>query len=439
MKAGKILLKTAGGLLILLIIALGCALCWLYSWTWRGELSNFHESWTPDERAALTRLDSYMRHQWVRDAFSPIPISPDAKKTKEEEDYYKLCFNTPEHQLPTREEQERIISAWRAQAPEPGFSQRLALAFIARCLMAPVAEQLVEIAADGQAGRPAPQTTPHFFIHRHLREHPTVGLTPAIAASLSGHYNALRALIRHGAEPNAQLRTLYSSIPGDEYEADLPITPLLAGICSTGIRTPWNERKQHADFLLKHGADLNRSPFIATCCLADLAIHHHPGTFLWAMEHGLKPDINNFCSIIEYPGTLPLVRFILEHRLVDVNDRSGSATTVQAIARAACRAEDMHQLTALEAEEKLRLLLQAGADSHLICINAEPQRPGESDEEYEERQMDVPLMGEITVLSHLQQRIEELKSTPGADATARLQVLERLAGLIRARVPKFEY
>ena len=86
MKAVKILLKTAGGLLILLIIALGCALCWLYSWTWRGELSNFHESWTPDERAALTRLDSYLRHQWVRDAFSPIPISPDAKKTKEEEE-----------------------------------------------------------------------------------------------------------------------------------------------------------------------------------------------------------------------------------------------------------------------------------------------------------------------------------------------------------------
>ena len=42
-------------------------------------------------------------------------------------------------------------------------------------------------------------------------------------------------------------------------------------------------------------------------------------------------------------------------------------------------------------------------------------------------------MAGITALSHLQQRIEELKFTPGADATARLQVLERLAGLIRTR------
>lgn len=433
MKVSRVLLKTTGGLLILVIIAIACALCWLYSWTWRGELSNFHESWTPDERAALARLDYYLRHQWVRDAFSPIPISPNAKKTKEEEDYYKLCFDTPEHQLPTREEQERIISAWRDRSPEPSFSQRLELACIARLLMAPVAGQLVEIAADGQAGRPAPQTTPHFMIFRHLREHPVIGMTPAIAASLSGQYDALRALIRHGAEPNAQLRTLYSSVPGDEYETDLPITPLLAGTSTTGIRPPWNERKQHADFLLEHGADLNHSSYIATCCLVDLAIHHHPGTFLWAMEHGLKPDIDNFCSILEHPGTLPLVRLILEHRLVDVNDRSGRTTTVQSIAKAACKAEDMHQLTALEAEEKLRLLLQAGANPHLICSCAEPQLPGESDAEYEERQMDVPIMAGISALRHLQQRIMELKSSPGADATAHIQALERLAGLILAR------
>lgn len=432
MKAGKILLKTAVAILIPVVMAIGCALCWIYSWTWRGELREFHASWSPEERAALAELDSYLRQQWVKDTYLlQLPFfHPDKEYTPEEQAYINLFYHTPEHKLPALNEQKQIISAWRAQCPPAGLWKQFKADCIARCLIAPVAEQLIRIAAEGKAGYPSPVTDTDSFILRQLDVDNQVDTTPAIEASLSGRFEALRALIRHGAAPNAQRRTLYSSVPGDEYEEDLPITPLLAGISYSGIRYPWRERKHHAEFLLEQGADLNRSPFIASCCLVDLAIHHHAETFLWALEHGLKPNICHFCSIIMYPGTLPLVRYILEQKLVDANNLSGNATAAQSIVWAACEAESVDELIALEAEEKLRLLLQAGANPHLICRNAEPQHPGESDDDYEKRHVNAAFWAETTAPALLKQRIEELKASPDADNSARLQVLERLLGLI---------
>lgn len=428
----RLLLKTLAAIILLSVCTAACALCWLYGWTWRGELSDFHESWTAEERNALTNLHAYLRDQWVRDAVdtSPIVAIPRKQMSAADKAYYKLCYETPVHELPPLEEQKKIITAWRQQAPALSTSDRLKAACIARCIIAPVAEQLVEIAAEGTARLPSPLTDNDSFLLNLLRVDNVTGMTPVIAASLCGHFDALRALIRQGADPNAQMRTHYSSIPGDEMEGDLPITPLLGGISTSGLRYPWSERVEHAEFLLNHGADLNHSRFVAMCCLIDLAIHKHPGTWLWALEHGLKPEISDFCSIIEYPDSLQLVRYILEHKLVDVNDRSGNATAVQAIVWAAVRAENIDTLTALEAEEKLTRLLQAGANPHIISHNAEPQRPGESDDDYEERQEHIAPWAGIPAPERLQKRIEELAESTDADAAARRQVLERLAGLI---------
>lgn len=429
----RLFLKTLSAIILLALCTAACALYWLYSWTWCGELSDFHESWTAEERNALTNLHAYLRDQWVRDAVdtSPIIAIPGKHRSAADKAYYKLCYEIPEHELPPLEEQRKIITAWRQQAPVLSISNRLKAACIARCIIAPVAEQLVEIAAEGTANLPSPLTDNDSFLLDFIREDEITGMTPAIAASLCGHFDALRALIRQGASPNAQMHIHYSSIPGDDMEVDLPITPLLGGICTTGLRYPWSERRRHAEFLLNHGADLNRSPFVPMCCLADLAIHKNPETWLWALEHGLKPGIKDFCSIIEYPDTLQLVRYILEHKLADVNDRSGNSTTVQAIVWAAVRAKNMDELTALEAEEKLTHLLQAGAKPHIICHNAEPQRPGESIDAYEERQEHIAPWAGIPAPERLKNRIEELAESTDADAAARRKILERLAELIR--------
>ena len=431
----RLFLKTLSAIILLTSGTAACALCWLYSWTWRSELSDFHESWTAEERKALTGLHSYLCHQWVKDAVGTLPVLvsiPGKQKKAAEEAYFKFSYESPEHELPPLEEQRKIITAWREQTPALSMSNRLKAACIVRCIMAPVAEQLEEIAATGNAACPSPQVETDSFLLNQLRVDDVTGMTPAIAASQSGHFDALRALIRHGAAPNAQMRTHYSHIPGDDTEGDLPITPLLGGISTTSLRYPWSERMRHAEFLLQHGADLNHSPFVALCCSIDLIIHKHPGTWLWALEHGLTPSINDFCSIIEHPDTLPLIRYILEHKLVDINDRSGNATPIQTIVWAAIRAESMDKLTALEPEEKLTLLLQAGANPNLICSNAAPQRPGESDEEFEERQDYTPRWAATPASERLKSRIEELADSTDADTAARRKLLERLAELIRA-------
>lgn len=431
-------LKAIGGLFLLVGVAVGGSLCWLYGWTWRGELTEFHESWSADERAALRELDHYLRHQLVDDAIrlGLIGVTLSGEAIPPEKQEFMQLFSAADSDLPPREEQQLIIEAWRAKAPELSMWQQLKADCIARCLIAPVAEQLVQIAADGQANRPATESDIGAFILRRMHHYVNVGMTPAIAASLYGNYAALRALIRQGANPNAQVRTLYSSVPGDEEEADFAITPLLAGVSLNYIRTPWSERKPHAEYLLAHGANLNKSPHIALCCTADLALHQQPEPLLWAMENGLIPGIDTVCTLIQYPGTLPLLRYVLQNKLVDINDRSGRETAIQALV---CRVVYMRtdeELVMLEAEEKLELLLQAGANPDLIPRMTEPRRSGESEEEYDERMSSCPDFASATATELLQKHLTELKDNPEASSAERIRIVEALLQRIRqAKAP----
>lgn len=426
-------LKAIGGVFLLVGVAVGGSLCWLYGWTWRGELTAFHESWSANERAALHELDHYLRHRLVDDAIrlALIGVTLSGEAIPPEKQEFIQLFSAADSDLPPREEQQLIIEAWRAKAPELSMWQQLKADCIARCLIAPVAEQLVLIAADGQANRPAPESDIGAFILRRMHHYVNVGMTPAIAASLYGNYAALRALIRKGANPNAQVRTLYSSVPGDEEEADFAITPLLAGVSLNYIRTPWSERKPHAEYLLAHGANLNKSPHIALCCTADLALHQQPEPLLWAMENGLIPGIDTVCTIIKYPGTLPLLRYVLQNKLVDINDRSGKATAMQMLAGCIAHARTDEELSKLEVEEKLELLLQAGANPDIIPRMAEPRRPSESEDDYDERISYCPDFATATASELLQKHLSELKDTPETSSAERIRIVEDLLQRIR--------
>ena len=421
-------LKAIGGLFLLVGVAVGGSLCWLYGWTWRGELTEFHESWSAGERAALRELDHYLRHQLVDDAtrLDLVSVTLSGEPLPPEKQQLIQLFSAADSDIPPLEEQQLIIEAWRAKAPELSMWQQLKADCIARCLIAPVAEQLVQIAADGQADRPAPESDIGAFILRQMPHYVSVGMTPAIAASLYGNYAALRALIRQGANPNAQMRTLYSSVPGDEEEADFAITPLLAGVSLNNIRTPWSERKPHAEYLLAHGADLNKSPYIALCCTADLALHQQPEPLLWAMENGLIPGIDTVCSIIKYPGTLPLLCYVLQNKLVDINDRSGKATAMQMLAGCIAHARTDEELSKLEVEEKLELLLQAGANPDIIPRMAEPRNPSESEDDYDERISYCPDFATATASELLQKHLSELKDTPETSSAERIRIVEAL-------------
>ena len=426
-------LKAIGCLFLLVGVAVCGSLCWLYGWTWRGELTEFHESWSADERAALRELNHYLRHQLVDDAIrlGLIGVTLSGEAIPPEKQEFMQLFSAADSDLPPREEQQLIIEAWRAKAPELSMWQQLKADCIARCLIAPVAEQLVLIAADGQANRPAPESDISAFILRRMHHYVNVGMTPAIAASLYGNYAALRALIRQGANPNAQVRTLYSSVPGDEEEADFAITPLLAGVSLNYIRSPWSERQPHAEYLLAHGADLNKSPYIALCCTADLALHQQPEPLLWAMKNGLIPGIDTVCTLIQHPGTLPLLRYVLQNKLVDINDRSGKATAMQMLAGCIAHARTDEELSKLEVEEKLELLLQAGANPDIIPRMAEPRRPSESEDDYDERISYCPDFATATASELLQKHLSELKDTPETSSAERIRIVEDLLQRIR--------
>ncbi len=54
------------GLLIALLSAAGGGAVWLWGWTWKGS-SAFNESWTAEERAAISGFDVYLRQQYAKD------------------------------------------------------------------------------------------------------------------------------------------------------------------------------------------------------------------------------------------------------------------------------------------------------------------------------------------------------------------------------------
>ena len=90
----------------------------------------------------------------------------------------------------------------------------------------------------------------------------------------------------------------------------------------------------------------------------------------------------------------------------------------------------------LEAEEKLELLLQAGANPDLIPRMTEPRRSGESEEEYDERMSSCPDFASATATELLQKHLTELKDNPEASSAERIRIVEALLQRIRqAKAP----
>lgn len=173
------------GLMIILLLAAGGGALWLWGWTWKGA-PTFHESWTAEERAALIEFDIHLRQQYAEDIIYGMM-------------YYARTF--------------REIKG--GEPISPGMAERLAAAYTARMVGAPVAEMLHCFAESGDASAADSVNFQEFH-----------GITPAIIAAQTGHLKALEALVKHGADPNA----IAFSQP-DEYtepmEFETPISPLL--------------------------------------------------------------------------------------------------------------------------------------------------------------------------------------------------------------------
>lgn len=338
------------GLLIALLFAAGCGAVWLWGWTWKGSPA-FNESWTAEERAAISGFDVYLRQQYAKD-ISELMVA------------IERAFQ----------------QAWGGEPVCPGLSDRLVSAYAARMVAAPVSEMLHRFAESGDAS--SADSISFLDIH---------GLTPAIVASQTGHLRALEALVQHGADPNA---IAYSKPDGNtaSLEVETPISPLLNNRFINGRRFPWETRRRTAEFLLAHGGDLNSSHRINRLSCNMALIFRTPEStapWEWALNHGMRMNPENLNLIIGFAEGRPVLERVLGGELVNVNDVSGSRTVLQSLLIPLLRLYDEEEWSNNDSvkvmEEYLDMLLAAGADPNLVPMAAQPQRPGESDEQYGER------------------------------------------------------
>ncbi len=330
-----------GGLIAALVLALGCGYAWLWSWTWK-EAPEFHENWTAEERAALTAFDAGL-------------------------------------QAPFCESLELLAAhTYSATHIFNGLSNVIEI----RIMCADVREQLHHFARCGHA-----RDERMVYMEEQCQR---IGITPTILAAGRGHLRAVEALVAHGADPNAvsqQEEQYYHPL-----ELETPLSPILSGHFLGDAEIPWEERRSTAEFLLAHGADINgtkRSIGFACDIALMLSQPRDPRPWMWAIDHGKTVSVENFCTMLALEESGELVERVLREKLVNLNDTTYRQTALQSLLvplkgkKAPAMMEELQERQLLE--KRLEMLLAAGADPNLVPDDAAPPRPGESEEEYQDR------------------------------------------------------
>lgn len=297
-----------GSTITLLLLTLMGVVWWLCGWQWG--TPTYHESWSEEERSALMEFDTYLCEQFINDISLEAAIA--------------------EHELKT-------------------WPREMAKAYIAEIHVASIREQLLEITASGRANIPGCRTA--------LGN----GVTPAIFASMVGHLQALKALIAHGADPNA---CVCHADDDDATEGDTPMSCLLRGFfIRSDKRIPWEKRRELAEFLLAHGADLHAQNHIIglSCMLAHMRGDDAP--WFWVISKGKNISGTDLIHILTLGKlNLPLIEKMLQSTPGVANDSNNDQTPLQALALKICYAEE-EELPALE--QALDLLLAHGASPTL--------------------------------------------------------------------------
>ena len=336
------------GLLFLLLSAAGGGAIWLWGWTWKSA-PVYHDSWTAEERAALSDFEYYLRREFASDMLR---------------------------------EQRLFIQSRSGEEHALSFTEYLHSVSQVREMAAPIVNMLHDAAERGTAAET--ETTEYGDVH---------GFTPAILAAQTGHLKALEVLVEHGANPNACscIRSEFS----DPLESETLLSPLLNGHFINGRRMPWEARRKTADFLLAHGAELNSVRDVhGRSCSIHLILQEGADAdapWQWALNNRLHLRHTDMQFVLNYAPTQNLPERILRENRINVNDNTGHSTLLQSLLRIFCvlRTEEEWQDYRLKdiIESRLDLLLAAGADPNLLPRNAEPQRPGESDIDFHKRRI----------------------------------------------------
>lgn len=322
-------------------LALGCGYIWLFGWMWK-EAPEFHENWTEEEHAALIDFDTCVQGIF-HDSMDMLTAKTFA--AMQLSDIAQLIIQT-------------------------------------RIMCSDVREQLHHFARCGHA-----RDERMVYVEENWQR---FGITPTLLAAGRGHLRAVEALVAHGANPNTVSRLeehYYHPL-----ELETPLSPILSGHFIGGETIPWETRRRTAEFLLANGADINGTKrSIGFACDIALMLSHprDPRPWMWAIDHGKTVSVENFCTMLALEEAGELVERVLREKLVNLNDTSYERTALQSLlaqlkgkkAPAAMEEQQARQLL----ERRLDMLLAAGADPNLVPDDAAPLRPGESEEEYQDR------------------------------------------------------
>lgn len=313
----------AAGVFSLLVVVLLAGACWLWGWQWGNTTLKFHDSWKMEERAALSGFEAYLRTDYIQELMQ-----------------YEMPDAHP-------------LYIW------------LSSAYLKKILAAPVCVQLREIAGSGRADLPGVDTAAGS------------GITPAILAVQNGYFEALKALVLHGADPNACV--FITSRNEVETEAETLLSPLMSDNYSRpDFHVPWETRREVAEFLLAHGADINADKRILGLCCHIALSRGDASPWLWALEKGRRVPPELFPFVVT--GTEPqleLIEAMLKQSPALANSCDAGRNVLQRVVEHACSfPEDLPKM-----EPVLRLLLQYGADPTLMP----------SGDEYGEAQTWLPL------------------------------------------------
>ena len=164
--------KLLCGVVLLLLSAAGGVYTWLNCWKWQS-LPEFHESWTPEERAALIQFDTYLTDGGIE------------KDSAQAQQDFSVGIS-------------HLTESLTGYTPDTFTNIRIRLEQIAATLYMshafgkPMRRELSEIVKSGSAARAPLLLMPCTTLHD----------TPARLALYTGHTEAAKALVKHGADTN---------------------------------------------------------------------------------------------------------------------------------------------------------------------------------------------------------------------------------------------
>lgn len=347
------------------------AVWWLYGWRC-GEVMDFHESWTADERAALMELDSYLRGEYV-DIILRETCDSEAWSTEN-----------------------LAVDVMLASGLRPALAQLEAVAHCGHARNLP-AEGILTMSPDIFGNK----------VEFHI----------GILAAQCGRLEALKAMLEHGLNPQCRMPI---NDWGTNVTAETLLSPVLSGHFVNGEKLPWSKRREYAEALVSRGAKLNGERMIPLSCQIPLfSEEQDPEPYLWALEHGLMMNSADFQFALGQRAALPIVRCAVEHNLTNVNDFSTGEAALQVLVR--CALEEA-ELPDWKFDERLELLLSAGADPNLVPDPSRIVRSPEEDESNYEERLSAAGSNDSPPLSMIDQAL----ACPSGLDEARIALLNRL-------------